>query len=107
MLSNLLPAETAASGRSDGNGNWFELFLAVRESIWRNEASSQEVPEPSLTSQVMRGGAPALFLNVPVAGQNELYLSVTGTPDVIHGAATWADVKLVAEDGSEQCASVT
>ena len=54
-----------------------------------------------MTSPVMRGGDPAVFLSIPLAGVDEVYLHVTGAPEVIYGAATWADVKLVAEDGSE------
>ena len=45
------------------------------------------------------GGA-AQAIDIPVAGAQELYLFVTGVPDVAWGVADWAGAQLLANDGS-------
>ncbi len=49
---------------------------------------------------ILRGGEAAIPIRVPVTGVKDLYLLVTGEPTVVRGAATWADARLIAADGS-------
>jgi formylglycine-generating enzyme required for sulfatase activity len=51
-------------------------------------------------SETVRGGQPARQVKVPVSGANEMYLFVTGCPDVKWGVADWAEARLVRKDGS-------
>ena len=44
-------------------------------------------------SEIVRGGDPARKIRIPVAGAHELYLIVIGAPDVVQGAASWADAR--------------
>jgi len=85
---------------------WGETFLASREALVKLErAQGAEPSVRTYTSRVVRGGEPAKFIRVPVAGAEELFLYVSGAPEVIYGAATWADAKLIDADGNETVAS--
>jgi hypothetical protein len=50
---------------------------------------------------VVRGGDPARAVSVPVAGLKELDLYVVGAPEVVYGAADWADARFIGRDGKE------
>ena len=64
----------------------------------------------SFESATMRGGDPAQSIRIPLRGATELYLFVTGVPDVRWAVADWADARIVRDDGSaewvSQCARV-
>lgn len=92
---------TAARGAEQNEADWFGAFVAARETILRHDRATNQVAEPNFTSEIIRGGEPAVLISVPIEGASELFLYVTGAPDVIYGAATWADAKLIADDGSE------
>lgn len=81
---------------------WHETMIVAREALVEQERSQTDhVRLQTFTSEVVNGGKPAIRISVPVAGVDELFLYVTGAPEVIYGAATWADVKLIDADGKE------
>lgn len=81
---------------------WHETILAARDSLCREESTRADASRfPTFRSEVVRGGEPARPIRVSIAGQEEMFLYVTGEPDVIWGAATWAGAKLIAADGTE------
>jgi len=83
-------------------GNWHQAMLAAREAFTRQELSqANRKCFPTLTSEVVRGGEEARKISVPIAGVDELFLCVTGAPEVVYGAATWADAKLIDVEGRE------
>ncbi|MHC4995511.1 MAG: NPCBM/NEW2 domain-containing protein, partial [Planctomycetota bacterium] len=86
--------------------SWEATMLASLERIFiehqRKVGGKQGRAFEPLTSEVMRGGDPAQRVSVSVEGLEELCLIVTGVPDEIWGAATWADAKLIARDGTEE-----
>ncbi|HJN09719.1 MAG TPA: NPCBM/NEW2 domain-containing protein [Pirellulaceae bacterium] len=80
---------------------WQETMLRSREALVeaeREKASTSRLK--SYTSEIVRGGEVARRISVPVSGAKELFLFVTGAPDTVWGAATWADAKLIAKDGT-------
>ena len=80
---------------------WQETMLRSREALVeaeREKASTSRLK--SYTSEIVRGGEVARRVSVPVSGAKELFLFVTGAPDTVWGAATWADAKLIAKDGT-------
>ncbi len=103
VLANLVASASAAAPpgyrRMD---TWQQTLLASREAMARASRAADGVPAMKpFRSQIVRGGEPARRISVHIAGQKELYLMVTGAPEVVYGAATWADAKLVAPDGRE------
>ena len=81
---------------------WFETMVASREALVH--AESQRPPAARMTtytSPVVRGGEPAIQISVPLAGQKEIYLYVLGAPEVVYGAADWADARLIDSGGKE------
>ncbi len=82
--------------------SWFASLLDSRAALIRQERESPPAQRsPGFTSDVVRGGDPARPIRVPLAGAREVYLYVTGAPEVIGGAATWADIRAVDSDGRE------
>jgi hypothetical protein len=51
-------------------------------------------------SETIRGGQPGRFISIDVTGAQELWLFVTGSPDVKWGVADWANARLVRKDGA-------
>jgi formylglycine-generating enzyme required for sulfatase activity len=83
-------------------GTWQETMLASREALARLESERAGTDRlKTWVSPIVRGGDPARHVNIPAAGQKELYLFVVGAPEVVAGCATWADAKLVASNGAE------
>jgi formylglycine-generating enzyme required for sulfatase activity len=83
-------------------GTWHETIVASREAlaVWEQSQPASPQPEP-FASEIIRGGQAARPVRVRVSGARELFLLVAGAPDAPCGAATWADARLVAADGSE------
>jgi len=78
---------------------WQETMLASADAITR------AVPEdgfPAFESETVRGGEPARQISINVAGANELWLFVTGCPDVKWGVADWAEARLIRKDGTSE-----
>jgi len=92
---------------------WLATLVAAREALAHAETAGTDtnfrpfgnwlsVPadRPLLqASGIIRGGQPAGKLLADVRGRGALYLYVLGAPEVVYGAATWADAKLIAADG--------
>ena len=74
---------------------------AAREALGTRPEHGDSGLQNTFTSPVMCGGQPAVRISLPVAGLDELFLYVTGAPEVVYGAATWADAKLVDGKGNE------
>jgi len=112
-LSVVLAAFCQAASEGPGDpscyrkhSTWQETILAAREALARQEAGqARPAGFRAYASRVIRGGKPAIRVTVPVAGLDELFLYVTGVPDVVGGAATWAEARLIAADGKEVAAS--
>ncbi|HEY3319212.1 MAG TPA: SUMF1/EgtB/PvdO family nonheme iron enzyme [Planctomycetota bacterium] len=77
---------------------WIETLCASREALSRAGAQADRTPLLQ-TSAVIRGGHAASPMFVDVRGRSELYLYVLGAPEVIFGAATWADARLTTTAG--------
>jgi len=81
---------------------WEETMLSSRAALLKLEKeNATDAAFAPYVSEIVRGGEPARRISVPVAGQKQLFLLVTGAPDVNCGAGTWADAKLIAADGKE------
>jgi formylglycine-generating enzyme required for sulfatase activity len=78
---------------------WHESLLASLEAV---AGSGVDDGFASFESATLRGGEVAQTISVPVAGAKELWLFVTGVPDVKWAVADWADARLVRADGSAE-----
>lgn len=82
--------------------SWQETIRVSREALIEPE---REQVSPTnfkpFASEILRGGDLARHVAVSVSGQEDLFLMVNGAPDSVWGAATWADAKLIAKDGTE------
>ncbi len=77
---------------------WQETMLRSREALVESEREqASTIRIKPYASEIVRGGEAASRISVPVSGANELFLFVTGAPDSVWGAATWADAKLIAK----------
>jgi formylglycine-generating enzyme required for sulfatase activity/cytochrome c553 len=82
--------------------DWHETIIAAREALVRQEGPPPASPAfKPYVSPVIRGGEPAVPIRVPVAGHKELYLYVVGAPEVVRGAADWADARFIGKGGKE------
>jgi hypothetical protein len=82
------------------HADWQQTLFAARLALAAEELKQgMTVPYPTFISQVVRGGEAAREIRLSVSGVQELYLYVTGAPDVVGGAANWADAKLIDKDG--------
>ena len=82
------------------HASWQQTLFAARQALAAEEQKQGVVQRfPTFVSPVVRGGEPAQEIRLSVSGVQELYLYVTGAPDVIGGAANWADAKLIDKDG--------
>ena len=105
LLIVLLPVSAAYSADPDWyvkKDTWQASMTASRDVLIALESSAAKTDkfQPYL-SEVVQGSQPSQKVRVPVAGLKELYLIVTGVPDVTWGAANWADAKLINADGKE------
>ncbi len=103
-LLTVLPACVclAASGDPDAyrcKSNWHESLLASLEALGTSGAEDGFAP---FESETLRGSDAARPISVPLGGAKELYLVVTGVPDVKWAVADWADARLVRPDGSTE-----
>ena len=70
--------------------NWFDSMLASRTALQAEEAvGDRSKPKVSFHSGVVRGRQPAEEISVAIDGREEIYLYVTGAPDVEYGAGDW------------------
>ncbi len=87
-------------------GGWHETLVAARDALVEQEAAGASGKRfAGYTSPVLHGGDPAIAVRVDVTGQKAILLYVTGVPNRVGGAATWADARLIAPDGTETIAS--
>ncbi|MHB0955464.1 MAG: SUMF1/EgtB/PvdO family nonheme iron enzyme [Pirellulaceae bacterium] len=82
--------------------DWHASLLASLEAIAQRGLEDGFEPFESGT---MKGGDPARAIRVPLRGATELYLLVTGVPDVRWAVADWADARIIRDDGSAQWVS--
>jgi formylglycine-generating enzyme required for sulfatase activity len=76
---------------------WQDTMLDAVEALVRSP--EQDGFEP-FVSGIMRGGEAGQRVAVNLAGAKELYLFVTGIPDVKWAVADWAEARLIGRDGS-------
>lgn len=76
--------------------NWQESMLSSLAAL---ADSGLEDPFPAFESEVIQGGEPPRRISVPIHGADEVYLFVTGWPDVRWGVADWGEASFVAADG--------
>ncbi len=103
-LGFLLATSVCPAAKDDPAGyvrkaSWHESLLASLERV-----SAQQPADgfAAFESETMRGGDAARRISIAVAGAQELYLFVTGVPDVKWAVADWADARLVRNDGSSE-----
>ncbi len=81
---------------------WFDSMLASRAALQEDEAAGKRpVPNVSFHSDVVRGREPSHGIVVPARGVDEIYLYVTGAPDVEYGAADWIAPRAIDAEGNE------
>lgn len=97
--STVAPAATSDPSHYTRKANWRESLAASLEAVAASDARDGFA---SFESDPMRGGDKARQISVPLGDAKELYLFVTGVPDVKWAVADWADAKLVRADGSEE-----
>ncbi len=84
-----------------GERTWQTALLQAREALVTDEPARGGRPAfSSYVSPVVRNGEPARRIAVDISGVKDLYLYVTGAPEVVRGAATWAEARLIAADGT-------
>ena len=109
LLLTSLPsaAESADPSWYVKKETWQETMLRSREALVESEREqASTIRIKPYVSEIVRGGEAARRISVPVSGAKELFLFVTGAPDSVWGAATWADAKLIAKDGTAEVSSV-
>jgi hypothetical protein len=80
--------------------NWFDTMLASREALQAEEASGKRpLPRVAFHSEVIRGRQPAQSVSVTTNGVREMFLYVTGAPDVEYGAGDWIAPRAVDATG--------
>jgi hypothetical protein len=73
---------------------WLDTLLTTRDALQRQQTANPapaSTPLPTFTSEILRGGEPARPVRVSVAGAKELYLYVLGAPEIVYGAADFAE----------------
>ncbi len=81
---------------------WFDSMLASRAALQADEAAGTR-PRPNVAfhSDVVRGRQSTLAISVPIDDTREIYLYVTGGPDVEYGAGDWIAPRAVDAAGQE------
>ncbi len=81
---------------------WFDSMLASQAALQEDEqAGLRPQGRVAFHSEVVRGREPARVISVPLHGVDEIYLYVTGAPDVEYGAADWIAPRVVDQHGNE------
>ena len=81
---------------------WFDSMLASRAALQADEAAgTRPAPKVAFQSDVVRGRQPAQDVSVPIDGVSEIYLYVTGAPDVEYGAGDWIAPRAIDAAGKE------
>ena len=75
---------------------WQQTMLASLEALTQQGLADGFA---TFESDTVRGGQPAQRVSVNVAGAAEMYLFVTGIPNVKWAVADWADAVLVGKEG--------
>ena len=85
--------QTAMVGDDQRTGpTWLDWMLDARERLMAEEAAGDRpTPKVVFHSEIVRGMDPARAISVPTYGVEDLYLYVTGAPEVVYGAGDWAD----------------
>ena len=96
------PADTQTPDFYIRKSSWHASLLASLEAL---AVRGLEDVFESFESATMCGGDHAQSVRIPLKGATELYLFVTGVPDVRWGVADWADARIVREDGSAEWVS--
>ncbi len=92
MSSNISAVEAAPA--------WLDSMLDARERLMAEEAAGDRpTPKVAFHSEIVRGMDPARAISVPTRGVEDLYLYVTGGPEVVYGAGDWADPVFVDRRG--------
>ncbi len=98
-LGALAASLSAADPGQVRRAGWHESMLASRDAIRAREPARAADAAPLwFASDIVRGGGPARLISVPIAGWKELNLYVIGAPEIVYGAANWADARLVDAD---------
>jgi formylglycine-generating enzyme required for sulfatase activity len=107
-LSFLLTVPLLASAGDPGyyrrESTWQDTMLVSQESIAQ---SGLKDGFPPYESPTLRGGQAPKRIRVDLAGAHELYLFVTGCPDMRWPVGNWAEPVLVRRDGSRQSVTAT
>ncbi len=81
---------------------WFDAMLASRAALQADEAAGQRPAAKVIYhSDVVRGRDKALPVSVAIHGVTEVYLYVTGAPEVEYGAGDWIAPTAVDADGNQ------
>ncbi len=102
MASSPCPAVTPTPDCYARKSDWHASLLASLEAL---AGSGLEDGFEPFESDTLRGGDPARSIRVPLQGAKELFLIVTGMPDVRWAVADWADARIIRNDGSAAWAS--
>jgi formylglycine-generating enzyme required for sulfatase activity len=76
---------------------WHETMLASHDAIAQ---SGLEDGFAAIETETFRGGDAPREIRVDLSGATELYLFVTGIPNVTWGKANWAGARLIDADGN-------
>ncbi len=97
LAADLSSAASNDPGYYIRKSNWHESFCA---SVGAIAGRGIEDGFAAFESDTIRGGDAHLPIRVPLIGAKEIYLFVTGVPDVKWAVADWAEPKLIRADGS-------
>jgi formylglycine-generating enzyme required for sulfatase activity len=75
---------------------WQQTMIASLEALAKQDLADGFAP---FESETLRGGQAAQRVSIDVSGAAEMYLFVTGIPDVKWAVADWADAVLIEKDG--------
>jgi formylglycine-generating enzyme required for sulfatase activity len=92
-----LPAFGADPSYYARQDTWHDTLLASAAAVAQSELRDGFEP---FESDTRRGGEPPQRVIVNVTGAAELFLFVTGVPEVKWGVADWAEARLIRKDGS-------
>ncbi len=97
MVGSSCPAVSPTPDCYIRKSNWHASLLASLDALAGHGLADGFEP---FESETLRGGDPACPIRVPLQGAKELFLLVTGVPDVRWAVADWADARIIRNDGS-------
>jgi len=97
MVGSSCPAAAPTPDCYVRKSNWHASLLASLDALAGHGLEDGFEP---FESETLRGGDPACPIRVPLQGAKELFLLVTGVPDVRWAVADWADARIIRDDGS-------